>query len=407
MYTIETSLQVPEYIARGLSSRALERVGGVIREAKSKHVVAWLREGYKTSESGISNAMLPSPTSMISNSMNLALSTVSTVTSTLNLAVSTMGFVVILKRLGVIEQQLGQAQEVFQKLDYKIDLSFYANFRAALDLAINAFTMSNSESRKMSAMQAINRFLEAEQHYAKLTDMEIANGSSVADNYLSTLCLAYVTEARCYLELEEIETARRRLQEGTAKLRPLFEKHINTLLTSNPAAYLHPSLKEQVGLKHLTKVYQWMEPELDEGDVFEKQRENLFRLAQTPKAWTNSLPQAICIPKGATLAPTNVFDGLSKQSKKFLGALPSMSKLKTGSSETATLSPEAAAYGRLPAAMALMETMIEDDNRLTMYESEIEMIHRLGMSFQEWQKLAPSIPAQGNESDLIYITVSQ
>ncbi len=68
MYTIETSLQVPEFIAQGLSSGTYERVGGVIREAKSKHVVTWLREGYKTSESGISNAMLPSPPSMISNS---------------------------------------------------------------------------------------------------------------------------------------------------------------------------------------------------------------------------------------------------------------------------------------------------------------------------------------------------
>ena len=407
MYTIETSLQVPEHIAQGLSSGTYERVGGVIREAKSKHIVTWLREGYNRSESGVSNALLPSHSSMISNSMNLALSTVSAVTSTLNLAVSTMGFVIILNRLGVIEQQLGQAQEVFQKLDYKIDISFYANFRAALDLAINAFTMSNSESRKMSAMQANNRFLEAEQHYAKLTDIEIACGSSVADEYLSTLCLAYVTEARCYLELEEIETARRRLQEGTAKLRPFFEKHINTLLTSNPAAYLHPSLKEQVGLKRLTRVYQWLVPELDEGDVFEMQRENIFRLAQNPEAWTNSLPQAIRISKGGTPIPTNVFDGLAKQSKKFIGALPSMSKLKTGSSETATLSLEAAAFGQLPAAMALMEAMIEDDNRLTMYESEIEMIHQLGISFHEWQQLAPSIPAQGNGSDLIYITVSQ
>jgi len=33
----------------------------------------------------------------------------------------------------------------------------------------------------MSAMQAINRFLEAEHHYTKLTDIEIGNGSQVAD----------------------------------------------------------------------------------------------------------------------------------------------------------------------------------------------------------------------------------
>ena len=50
--------------------------------------------------------------------------------------------------------------------------------------------------------------------------------------------------------------------------------------------------------------------------------------------------------------------------------------------------------------------MVEDDNRLAMYESEVGTIHRLGMDFQEWQQLAPSSTAQGNGTDLIYITVS-
>ena len=386
MTTVNASFHIPEYISQGISNGTYERVGGVIREADSKKVVAWLREAGKIGES-----VLPQ---------------VSAVSSVLNLAVSTMGFVIVLKRLGVIEQRLEQAQEVLQTIDYKIDLSFYANFRAALDLAINAFTMTNSETRKMSAMQAINRFLEAEHHYTKLTDIEIGNGSQVADEYLSTLCLAYVTEVRCYLELEEIDTAHRRLQEGAAILRPRFEKHINTLLTSNPAAYLHPSLKEQVGLKRLTKVYQWLKPELDESDVFEMQRENLFKLAKNSEEWTNSLPQAIRIPKGGTAAPTNVFNGLAKQSKKLIGALPSRSKMKAGSPEAVTPSPETEAYGRLPTMMELIETMVEDDNRLAMYESEVGTFHRLGMSFQEWRQLAPSSPAQGNGTDLIYITVS-
>ncbi len=388
MPTINVTLQIPEHINQRLLSGTYERVGGVIRNVKSKQVVTWLREAYESGAPVLSNIF--------------SLSSVGAVSSVLNLAVSTMGFIIVLKRLGAIEQQLGQAQEILKKIDYKIDLSFYANFRAALDLAINAFTMSNSETSKMSAMQAINRFLEAEHHYTKLTDIEIDNGSPVADEYLSTLCLAYITEVRCYLELNEIDTARRRLQEGAAIIRPRFEKHINTLLTSNPAAYLHPSLKEQVGLKRLTGVYQWIEPGVDESDVFEKQRENLFKLAQNPEAWINSLPPAIRISK----TPTNVFDGLAKQSKKLIGALPSMSKLKASSSEAATSSPSTEAYGRLPGTMELMETMIENDNRLAMYESEIEMIHRLGISFQEWRQLAPSSTDQKNGADLIYITVS-
>ncbi len=395
MNTVEATFHVPDHISQGLSNGTYERVGGVVRERGSKQVVAWLREASVSGEPALSNI--------------LSLSPVSAVSSTLNLAVSTMGFIIVLKRLGVIEQQLEQAQEILQTIDYKIDLSFYANFRAALDLAINTFTITDSETRKMSAMQAINRFLEAEHHYTKLTDIEIGNGSPVTDEYLSTLCLAYVTEARCYLELEEIDTARRRLQEGAAILRPRFEKYIYTLLTSNPAAYLHPILKEQVGLKRLTKVYQWLEPGLDESDVFEMQRENLFKLAQNPKEWTYSLPQAIRISEDGTAAPKNVVKSITKHSLDIYGAIkgiPFISKTIMGSPEAATPSPETDAYARLPIMMELIEMMIEDDNRLAMYESEVGTILRLGMGFQEWRQLAPSSNAQGNETDLIYITVS-
>ena len=135
-------------------------------------------------------------------------------------------------------------------------------------------------------------------------------------------------------------------------------------------------------------------------------RENLFKLAQNPEEWINSLPQVILISKGGTATPINVFNNLAKQGKKFIGDLPLMAKMKAGSPEVVTPSPETEAYGRLPAMMELMETMVEDANRLAMYESEVEMIHRLGMSFQEWRQLTPSSTVQGHGSNLIYITVS-
>jgi len=401
---LNVTLDLPKRIAKGLLSGQFERVGGVVRDVETKQVVAWLRDIGNSSNQVLSTVLSPST---LSSTASTALSLANPVIGVLNLAVATMGFIVIKNRLGVIEQQLEQAQGVLQTIDYKIDLSFYANFRAALDLACNTFTMTSSETRKMSAMQAINRFLEAEHHYTTLADIEISNGSLVADEYLSTLCLAYVTEVRCYLELEELDTARSRMQEGVAALRPRFEKHANTLLTSNPAAYLHPSLKEQVGLKQLTKVFQWLEPGFDESDVFEMQRENLFNLAQKPEEWINSLPQAICIPKAATNLKS--FNGLAKYSKKLVMESPlltTISKLKTGSQEAERQSPEAEIYYHLPAVMAVLESMVEDDNRLAMYESELEIINRLGMSFQEWQQLAPPSTAQGNGSDLMYITVS-
>jgi hypothetical protein len=401
---LNVTMDLPKQIAQGLLSGKYERIGGVVRDIESKQIVTWLRDVGNQRNQVLSTILSPSTLSATAGTM---LSLANPVLGVLNLAVSTMGFLIIKNRLGVIEQRLEQAQGVLQTIDYKIDLSFFANFRAALDLACNTFTMTSSETRNLSAMQAINRFLEAEHHYTSLADTEIGNGSLVADEYLSTLCLAYVTEVRCYLELEELDTARGRMQEAVAALRQRFQKRVNTLLTSNPAAYLHPSLKEQVGLKKLTKVYQWLEPGLDESDVFEMQRENIFNLAQKPETWIKSLPQAICISKADTLS--KVFGNISKYSKKFTRALPGLSTvsgLKTGSKEVERQSQESEIFGRLPEMIGVMESIIEDDNRLAMYESELEIIHQLGMSFQEWQQLTPPPKARLQESDLFFINVS-
>ena len=45
MPQIEVMLELPVKIAQGLASGQLKRVGGVIVDAASKQVVAWLREG--------------------------------------------------------------------------------------------------------------------------------------------------------------------------------------------------------------------------------------------------------------------------------------------------------------------------------------------------------------------------
>lgn len=254
--------------------------------------------------------------------------------------------------------------------------------------------MTNPENRKASAMQAINRFLEAEQHYMHLADTELNQGSQVADEYLSTLTLAHVTEARCYLELEELATAHRRLQEGVAVIRQRTERLVNTLLTSNPAAYLHPSLKDQIDLHRLTRVYQWLSPELDEATVFEAQRENLFKLAQRPQEWLNSLPAVIQVPKEGNLAT------------KFIGTLQSLPKKMPGrkvATEESSKDREAQVYERLPDTLELIEFMIESERRFEAYGMEIQLIRELGMRFKEWAELAPPAATQGDDSGLMCI----
>jgi len=299
MVPLTLTFDIPAKILMGLADGSLVRNGGVIQDT-SGQVVMWLRELSGT-------GLVPSPSSLMlpgvdpaTGVLNLAMQgvnagisirgfaavtqqlnqiqgmlSITTAASMLSLGVSAIGFVVISKKLKELEKRLEKAQIYLEKIDQKIDLSFYANFRAALDLAVNAFTMSKGENRRSSALSAINRFLEAEHIYADLADKELAGKSQIGDEYLLTLCLAYIAEARCYLELEEFDTATRRFQEGKEQINTRIEKYVDLLLTSNPLMYLHPKLKGETDLSRLTRIYQWKDASLTENSVFELIRDGI------------------------------------------------------------------------------------------------------------------------------------
>lgn len=360
MNQVSATFVISEEITEGLSNGTLERVGGIIRETQSKQVIAWLRE-------------ITPNISQVPMLLQLG-----SVASILNLGVSVMGFTLVMQRLQELEQRLQKAQEVLNKINRKIDLGFYANFRAALDLAVHAMTMNKRETRESMAIQAINRFLEAEHIYIDYTDKELEHSSQIADEYLLTLSLAYVAEARCYLELEEPETAIRRLQKGVAILRPRIKRYVGILLTSNPAAYLQTQFKGKIDLHRLTRIYQWINPALDENAVFELQRENLVNFMQDPNKWVDSLPSAI-------LDRVEVDWG-------WFGPNPEDLKKE--------------AIKRLPQVLEIVESMIETNRRFEAYQAEVKAIAQLGMSFHDWLKLSPE-ETKPDGAELMYIIPSK
>ena len=393
MIPIQVTFALPSLVVKGLQDGTLERVGGVIRDVTSKKIVTWLRDSNSVDPSVISvasegfsdvNKRLDGVENQIDSlgqtlQGSQSILQVSTAASILNLGVSVMGFAVIAQRLNEIENQLKQAQELLNKINRKIDMSFYVNFRAGIELAINAFTMTKIENRRSSALQAINRFLEAEHIYKDYTVNELSQKSQIIDKYILTLYLAYIAEARCYLELEEHETAIRRFQEGTKVIRLLVNNYIEIMLTSNPAVYLHPEFQGQIDLKRLAKIYQWISSDLDENAVFENQRKNIFKIAKDHTQWIDSLPPAI-------LNRIEVQGG-------WFG--PNHGELKQ------------AAFQRLPQVFKVMESMIETNNRFESYQTEIQAISQLGISFHEWLQLKPSTEPKPEGAELMFIIPSQ
>jgi Lecithin retinol acyltransferase len=356
MQAVSATYQVSEDISAGLSNGSLKRIGGVIRQTNTTQIVACVRETTPN-------------ISPVSKLLQIGASA-----SMLNLGVTMMGFAIINHRLNELEQRLKQAQEILNKINRKIDLGYYANFRAALDLAAKAITMKNPETRKSMAINAIGDLRKADFIYTDYTDKELEQGSQIVDEYLLTLLLAYVAEARCYLELEAPDTALELLRDGAAKVRPRMQKYVDLLLTSNPAAYLQPEYKGEIDLRRLTRIYQWSDPNLDENAVFDLHRENLIKLVQDPNKWVASLPSAILDRvevKGGMFGPSQ--DDLKREAIK-----------------------------RLPQVLEVIENMIETYQRFEAYKVEVETIDKLGISFQDWIKLAPA-ENKPEDAELMYI----
>jgi len=390
-FTVASS--IPDAVQQSLDTGTFERIGGMIRDVISGRVVAFLRENSDLKQ--VAGQVLASGAGL----------------GILNLSVATMGFAVVLKRVNGIQHRLQQTHDVLEKLDQKVDLSFYANLCAALDLAHDAFTLVRPENRESAAKQAIDRLAEARHYYSALATSKLNASGPAVDAYLGTLILASVAEARCYLELEELNVAAQRMRTGTAAIAPHVRGHVKTLLTSNPAAYLHPALKGRVDLSRLTRVFRWLNPGLDENTVFEEQRANFVQLVKSPDAWTDTLPSAVWDPKFNShpepVPPRSTGNiGMPEMSIR----VPALGKVDVPAWSVRLprigRSADATPFDRLPAVMDTLEAMIEDMRRFDGYCAEVEAIQNAGVSFREWQALVRPSTVAGAPA-LQYVQIEQ
>ncbi|HRW98443.1 MAG TPA: hypothetical protein P5280_03085 [Cyclobacteriaceae bacterium] len=345
-------------IISGLMSGTYERVGGVIRDVGSKEVVAWLRDLPQTQ---------PIDATVLSSLGPLL--PLNVVTSVLNLSISVIGFGVVMKRLNTIEGQLQTISGILAGVNRKLDLSFYSNFRAALELARTAFSMREDTNRRISATQAINRFLEAEHHYLGMLDTELQAGSQAVSPFLNTLFLAYVSTARCYLELGETETAWRHFQEGEAALSSRVRQYYSSIVGVKPAIFLHPGLADSISLERLTRLLRHYDGSLNESSVFENLRKEIWETAsRKPETWLRKLPASIW---------DHEVDG---REKKAIGRRP-----RSGEEMLKQVLP------RLPEAFAQVELAHESLGCIEGYGIESRYLLDHNIEYRAWQQI--EIPA--------------
>jgi hypothetical protein len=217
---------------------------------------------------------------------------------------------------------------------------------------------------RISATQAINRFLEAEHHYLSLLDTELEAGTSAIFPFFSTLILAYMSVAHCYIEMGEIQTARRHLQEGSQTLTERLENFYDMLIGVNPAIYLHPKLANIITLERMTQVMRYRNPTLTESEAFEELRQLLWETSTTnPDLWLKKLPVSLW---------NSDVDGKVKK------VIP-ISRKPKGKIENLLL--------RLPEAFAQVEQAIETVGCVNGYQIELDYLLANNFNFDDWQNI--------------------
>lgn len=396
MVHFQTIFEIPDWIVEGLKCGEYVRIGGVIRDAKTKQIIAMLRE---TVPNSLQASTLISQANFVINLLNLG-------ASILNLGISIIGFTLILKKLEEVERRfesLNRIQESVNNLHDKFDNLVDSNFRAALDLARDAITMSQSENRKSAAMSAVNRFLEAQHIYSSYIDRSLQGNIAIASRYILSLSLAYTARARCYLELEEITSAVVCLQEGSQPLRYRIEQYIKALFLSQPIARQVPSfiggpivsLDSPVELHRLGEICKWLEPELKcisdgRATLFEAEKISLVKFVP----YKNSFFAGIFTSASASPGLFSLFSLFRKDDMPI--------KQEDTSIEAEEINSES-----FIKIIEDIEQLIETYNRFEAYLLEVQVIQQQRMSFQNWLQQAPSVKSQQHEAESAYIICLQ
>jgi hypothetical protein len=194
--------------------------------------------------------------------------------------------------------------------------------------------------------------------------------------------LATVSASRCYLELGELDTARRHLLEGATALEPRVQRFYESIVRVNPAVFLHYKLAPEINLERMTNLLRRETPGISETAVFEKLRQPIWETAtQTPDSWLKKLPLALW---------DHAVDGEKK--------IGPVKRRRTSDEMFDRLLP------RLSDAFTKVEQAHESIQCVRGFESELQFLIENKFSYNDWSALEMPEP---RASDCIVCLIPQ
>lgn len=303
-------LDVPARIVQGLANGTLERVGGVVRDASSKEVVMWLRDGGEASKV---LTQPPLPNLPLGQATQLA----NPLLGALNLGVSVAGFAIVITQLNQISEQIRKMEAKIDRISVKLDDQILAKLKAGINACMNAADLINPDLRQLQASQAITTLHEARQYFNQQVIRSASEAEATSVEYVAMAFTALMAEAQTYIQIDESEKAARVIRNGLTELRPCLTKLMKQVL-SYRAAYLRPDFLHSIDLDFITWMHNGfyrMQVEPGEkavtatpNEVFNWFRKALVKAMDSDESWHGVIPQAIVDTSGVEdsyLGPIN------------------------------------------------------------------------------------------------------
>jgi len=357
---LKVYFEIPKQIAVGLASGRLERVGGIVRDAASKEIVAWLRESGRLAFSD-PNATAGLLQAVQKSSGGLA----AVATSVLDAAVTARSHHVLMREMKVIER-LSNLAVITGVMNLGLGaISFVTMFQNTTRLAelitaearrdrdieresvieyLGLLKDLSAERKNMASALAVMPLLKTRNNLLRDFSetlsaprrLSIGQTHSAIHLLVSTMQLD-VLHVRSYLDSGELAAAKSRLKDCVKDYKQHVHASVEKLLGEYPAMYFHRDVKADDFQRYL-RIEEWLR---GRGDI-------LLDLVEEQRAdfWNRAASSALRPDKLAALKSDKPLDHLT--------------------------------------ALTMAELLIEYQQRLEGYEIEIATMR---MSVDEWDSL--------------------
>ncbi len=245
MSNLQVYFDLPPHLSTLLANGTLERVGGVIRETRSKEVVMWLRESAKAAQ-----PVVPPTAPILSNMASLVATG-----QLVNLTLSAFTLYTVVQRMEKLTHQIDALGDLVRK---EFNRNREDEFCIALNKARDAVESDNLALRHSDATDTANRLAKFTENFLNDLRRILATSKDLPDlllaqQYLIRAIYAQTCRIQCYLAIDEEKLAKTRFAEDLR----LFEVPVQELLTAwmgeSPAIYFHKDVPFET-LEHFMRL---------------------------------------------------------------------------------------------------------------------------------------------------------